>query len=304
MTGASTPPMSLYDGLVEHGLIIPVGVQGAFGRGAVFELLLARFNALVDEISRDDGAHYCVFPPVISRKIIEKLNYMDSFPHLCGAVCSYFGDERGSKGFSQRITAGEQWGDLLQMTDVVLNPAACYPVYPSFTGVVPDSGHLVTMFNWVFRHEPSPQPTRMQSFRVREFVRVGTPTQVVEWRDMWLQRGLTLLQSLGLDAVSDVASDPFFGRAGKIMAASQAQQQLKFEMLVPVNDGDSPTAVCSFNYHQQYFGTAFDILLPSGGPASTACLGFGLERIVIALVKTHGFDPARWPGAVRTKLGL
>jgi hypothetical protein len=34
----------LYDGLVESGLIIPVGVQGIFGRNAVFEDVLARFD--------------------------------------------------------------------------------------------------------------------------------------------------------------------------------------------------------------------------------------------------------------------
>ena len=103
----------------------------------------------------------------------------------------------------------------------MLNPAACYPVYPSFTGVVPKGGRLVTMMNWVYRHEPSPEPTRMQSFRVREFVRVGTADEVVEWRDMWLQRGLEILQGLGLPARSDVAADPFFGRGGKMLAASQ-----------------------------------------------------------------------------------
>ena len=73
-------------------------------------------------------------------------------------------------------------------------------MYPTLTGTVPKGGRLVDMLNWVFRHEPSPEPTRMQSFRVREFVRIGTPDEVVEWRDMWLQRGLTLLQSLGLPA--------------------------------------------------------------------------------------------------------
>lgn len=303
MQEANTPSTSLYDGLVAHGLIIPVGVHGAFGRGAVFESVLARFNSLVDEISRDDAATYCVFPPVISRKLIEKLKYMESFPHLCGAVCSYFGDERTAKGFGQRLAAGDPWIDMLQMTDVVLNPAACYPVYPSFTGTVPENGHLVTMLNWVFRHEPSAQPTRLQSFRVREFVRVGTPEQVVEWRDMWLKRGLDLLHSLALDARSDVATDPFFGRAGKMLAASQAEQQLKFEVLVPVNDGDAPTSLCSFNYHQQYFGSAFEIRLRNGDVASTACLGFGLERVVVALFKTHGFDVNRWPAAVRARLG-
>ncbi len=292
----------LYEGLVRHGHIVPVGVQGAFGRGAVFEDVLDRFNQLVSRLSAGDGAAYMVFPPIINRELLEKLNYMDSFPHLCGAVCSFFGTEKEAKGFGERIRDGKPWSDLLGMTGVVLNPAACYPVYPTFTGTCPDHGHLVTMLNWVYRHEPSPEPTRMQSFRVREFVRVGTADQVLEWRDMWLKRGLTLLLDLGLDARSDVASDPFFGRAGKMLAASQAQQQLKFEVLVPVNSVEAPTAVCSFNFHQQYFGSAFDIKLAGGQVASTACLGFGLERIVMALFRTHGFDVDRWPAAVRRQL--
>ena len=58
---------SFYNGLVTHGLIIPTTVQGAFGRGAVFEDVLERFNALVSEIARDDGAEVYTFPPIIDR---------------------------------------------------------------------------------------------------------------------------------------------------------------------------------------------------------------------------------------------
>jgi len=36
--------------------------------------------------------------------------------------------------------------------------------------------------------------------------------------------------------------------------------------------------------------------------ANTACLGFGLERVVMALFKTHGFEPKTWPLAVRERL--
>ena len=142
----------------------------------------------------------------------------------------------------------------------------------------------------------------MQSFRVREFVRVGTPDQVVSWRDMWLQRGLDLLGSLGLPARSDVASDPFFGRGGKIMAESQKQQKLKFEVVVPVISATDPTACCSFNFHQDHFGSTFAIKTQDGAVANSACLGFGLERIVMALFKTHGFDTGRWPKSVRAQL--
>jgi hypothetical protein len=36
--------------------------------------------------------------------------------------------------------------------------------------------------------------------------------------------------------------------------------------------------------------------------AHTACVGFGEERIVLALLRTHGFDPERWPVEVRKRL--
>src|SRR6201996_1360070 len=302
MSATDYDALKFHDGLVKAGLIVPVGVQGAFGRNHVFESVLEGFNAAVTRLAKDDGAEYFVFPPVIDRKVLEKTDYMDSFPHLAGTVHSFFGKELDARKLSERIHAGEPWGDAMGITDVTLNPAACYPVYPSFTGVVPKEGRLVTMLNWVYRHEPSPEPTRMQSFRVREFVRVGTPDEVVEWRDMWLQRGLDLLTSPGLPARSDVASDPFFGRGGKILAAGQKEQKLKFEVLVPVISAEDPTAVCSFNFHQEHFGSTFDIRTQDGNVANTACLGFGLERIVMALFKTHGFDPARWPQSVRQRL--
>jgi len=131
---------------------------------------------------------------------------------------------------------------------------------------------------------------------------VGTPAQVSAWRDMWLDRGVALLTGLGLPAKPDVASDPFFGRGGKILAMNQKEQKLKFEVLVPVISETEPTAVCSFNLHGDHFGGTFEIRTPDGETAHTACLGFGLERVTMALFRTHGFDPSRWPADVRAQL--
>ena len=105
-----------------------------------------------------------------------------------------------------------------------------------------------------------------------------------------------------VSARSDVASDPFFGRGGKILAAGQKEQKLKFEVLVPVISAEDPTAVCSFNFHQEHFGSTVDIRTQDGNVANTACLGFGLERIVMALFKTHGFDTGKWPKETRQLL--
>ena len=243
MSATDFDALKFHEGLVKAGLIVPVGVQGAFGRNHVFESVLEGFNAAVTRLAAADRAEYFVYPPVIDRKVLEKTDYMDSFPHLAGTVHSFFGKELDARKLSERIHAGEPWGAEMGITDVTLNPAACYPVYPSFAGTVPAEGRLVTMLNWVFRNEPSIEPTRMQAFRVREFVRCGTPDQVVQWRDMWLQRGLKLLGELGLPAASDVASDPFFGKGGKMLAASQREQKLKFEVLVPVISKDKPDRV-------------------------------------------------------------
>jgi hypothetical protein len=88
-----------------------------------------------------------------------------------------------------------------------------------------------------------------------------------------------------------------------MLAASQREQALKFEILVQIA-GPEPTAIASFNYHQDHFASTYGIRLEDGGVAHTACLGFGHERIVLALLKTHGLDPQVWPDEVRGKLAL
>jgi seryl-tRNA synthetase len=299
MPATEYDPLKFHDGMVRAGLIVPVGVQGIFGRNHVFEDVLARFDAAVTKL---ETADFFVFPPTIERRILEKVGYMDNFPQLAGTVHSFFGKELDARKLAERIHAGGAWGDAMAITDVSLNPAACYPLYPTLPGTVPDAGRVVTMLNWVFRHEPSPEPTRMQAFRVREYVACGPPEFVIEWRDKWLERGKQLLEGLGLPAKADVATDPFFGKGGKMLAASQRELKLKFEVLVPVISTDNPTACCSFNYHEAKFTDAFAIKLPGGADCHTACLGFGLERCVMALFQTHGFDPGNWPSAVRAKL--
>ena len=295
-------PEKLYRGLIEHRLIVPTGVQGTFARSAAFEDVLARFDALVMQTAKDDRAEPLTFPPVMNRRVLEKAGYLESFPHLCGAVASFRGDDTQAQELSERIHRGESWMDLLELTDVAMNPAACYPVYPTLAGVIPDRGRLITVLNWVFRHEPSNEPTRLQAFRMREFIRVGGAEEVVAWREMWLDRSLNLLQSLGLPVAPDAASDPFFGRAGEMLASGQRERRLKIEILMPIISNSSPTAICSFNYHEEHFSSPFDIRMADGALAKTGCLGFGLERIVMALFKTHGFDIAEWPAEVRKRL--
>lgn len=292
------------DALVRHGLLIPTGVDGLYGRSGMFEEVVERFDALITRRGRADGAETMRFPPALNRREFERSEYLKSFPHLAGTIHSFAGDERGHRTLLRRLEQGEDWTEQQAATDIVMTPAACYPVYPAIAarGALPAEGRLVDVFSYCFRHEPSLDPARMQMFRMREYIRIGTPDQVVEFRETWMERGDALMESLGVPVEIDVANDPFFGRAGTMLSNSQREQKLKFELLIPIACEEAPTACLSFNYHQDHFGHLWDIRTADGAVAHTACVGFGMERVALALFRHHGFDPAGWPAAVRAVL--
>jgi len=289
------------DELVRHRLIFPSEVLGVWALSEVFESVLRRFDARVRALAAEDGAERLHFPPALPRRLLERTGYLDFFPHLVGTVFSFGGSEEEARELGRRAREGESWSALQAQTDLALTPAACYPVYPTLSGVLPESGRTVEVQNHCFRHEPSDDPGRLQLFRMHEVIRLGRRETVLAWRAAWADRSLALLGALELDAETVEASDPFFGRAGKMLAAGQREQGLKFEIVVPIAS-DEPTAVCSFNYHQGHFAALFGITLPDGSMAHTACLGFGLERVTLALFRRHGPDPEEWPGTVRAAL--
>jgi seryl-tRNA synthetase len=290
--------------LLERGLLLATGVRGVYGRGPGFEEIRLRFDERVTRAFEIEATEAMRFPPVLPRHQLETTDYLKSFPQLAGTVFAFEGSEAQAAEQQERAHEHADWSAFQSMTDLVLMPAACYPVYPALAarGPLPAAGVTVDPgAAYVFRHEPSDDPARMQMFHMRELVHVGDPDEVMRWRDAWLDRALTLVRAIGLDAEPDVASDPFFGRGGRMLAASQREQALKIEIQVRIC-GPGTTAIASFNCHQDHFATKYGITLAGGGQAHTACLGFGHERIVLALLRTHGFDPEAWPSAVRREL--
>ena len=53
-----------------------------------------------------------------------------------------------------------------------------------------------------------------------------------------------------------------------------------------------------------HFGHGFDLHLADGTPAHSACIGFGLDRITLALFAVHGMRVEAWPEEVRSALSL
>jgi seryl-tRNA synthetase len=288
-------------GLVAASLLFPTGIDGIYGRSGMYEDVINGLSGLISR-QREPGTEVMRFPPVMSRQILEKSGYLQSFPNLLGCVCALHGTEAEIRAAAD----GGDWTSSLLPADLVLTPAACYSVYPLVAnrGPLPSGGLRIDVACDCFRREPSLKLDRLQSFRMREYVCIGSPEEVAEFRDSWLARGRQMADQLGLDHTVDLANDPFFGRAGQMKGISQRQQALKFELLVPLYSAEQPTACMSFNYHRDHFGLVWGIRDSLRATAHTGCAAFGMDRLAVALFWKHGADVADWPKSVREAVGL
>jgi len=290
---------------IAEALLLPSGIDGIYARTAVYEDVVNGLAAFISR-QREPGTEVLRFPPVMSRRQLEKSGYLKSFPHFLGCVCCLGGAEAEVRGAVETFDAGGDWTAALSAADLVLTPAACYPVYPlvASRGEVPAEGLKFDVASDCFRREPSRDLDRLQSFRMREYVCVGRPEQIDDFRRRWMARAQDLARQLGLPHRLDTASDAFFGRGGKLMAMSQIEQALKFELLIPLRSAADPTACMSFNYHRDHFGTTWNLRNTAGQVMHTGCVAFGMDRLALALFATHGLDLQDWPAATRKALML
>ena len=286
-------------------LFRPMGVDGVHARTAAYEGVIEILGALISSY-RDAEAEILRFPPVMSRRQLEKSGYLKSFPNLLGCVCALHGSDDEINEAVGRHDAGGDWTTSLTPADLVLSPAACYPVYPiaAARGAVPTQGYVFDIAADVFRHEPSREIDRFQSFRMREYVCIGAPELVSAFRTRWMARAQEIASLLLLPFTLETASDPFFGRMGTMKAVAQLQAALKFELLIPVRSAEKPTACMSFNYHKEHFGNVWDMKLHNGELAHSGCVAFGMDRLAVAMFAIHGLDMNAWPASVRTALSL
>ena len=282
-------------------LLLPTPVGGVYARTGLFEQVVEGLSLFISR-HREPETQVLRFPPVMSRIELERSGYLHSFPHLLGGVSCLKGNEAAIRATVEH----SNWVNELSATELVLSPAACYPVYPmaAARGPVPPRGLLFDVASDCFRHESTHEVGRFQTFRMREFVCLGTPEQVLEFRTRWIVVAQRMAKLLGVEHRIAPASDPFFGRAGRLAAMSQLEQSLKFELLIPLRSGEEPTACMSFNCHRDHFSTIWHLLTEDGEKAHTGCVAFGLDRLALAMFKTHGLDLSKWPAIVCENLSI
>src|SRR5689334_2741749 len=126
--------------LVAAGLLVPMGVRGVYGRGADFERVIDRFDALVSREGAQLHPEVMRFPPIFSRENYEKIDHINNFPDLMGSLHTFCGGDHEHRAMLDKFERKEDWSRDLTPAEVMMTPAICYPLYPTASGALPEGG--------------------------------------------------------------------------------------------------------------------------------------------------------------------
>ncbi|MEU8518854.1 hypothetical protein [Streptomyces sp. NBC_01216] len=245
----------------------------------VHTALLHGLDGLLAGLAARLAAPEVVGPPLLSVEALARLDFFRNFPHL-GVSAGRFTPEA-----LDGLAAGEPPADLpLRPTGHLLPSATCYGLLLSLEGRdVGDTGLRLSATGRCFRNETHYDGLRrLWGFHMREVLYLGTKDGALEHLEQGAEFVRGLAGRLGLVLTRATADDPFYDKGGS-RARLMALDPVKHEFSAP--DG---TAVSSVNRHRNFFGERLGIRAGSHGPAYSACVAFGVERWVHAMILAHG----------------
>lgn len=290
--------------LLRSGDLVEFG-QGRFGFGNRLTRLIRRLDDMCLEYAAEFDASHAQYPSIIGADVLDTCRYLRSFPHSLCLVSHLREDLDGIEAFAREA----QWADgrlsmpreSLDDVKVLLSPSVCFHCYAGMSKRRIAEPTTVTAVGKCFRYESGNLSglERLWDFTMREVIFVGNREFVLHGRDASIGSVVRLLGRLGLQFTIETASDPFFIDVFTAQSTFQRLFDLKYEIRAALPYAGRTLAVGSFNYHQDFFGRAFEITAQDEGPAHTGCVAFGLERLALAIVAQHGVDPEGWPDVLR-----
>lgn len=267
---------------------------GVVLKGPVASLFL-QLDGDLRAIGQSLGATPMIVPSILPAVELRRIDYFTSFPHLICLPASPRADADTLEAFRRANGADGEGPLVVEAFDelrAVLAPAACYGVYPALRDMkLADAGEVFDVRATCFRREAFFESLRrLGTFTMREAVYVGTMDGAQAHLENGRARVLALADHYGLSVAVEAATDPFFDPARSKRYAHQKLFPSKFEICV------GEMAIGSLNLHRNFFGEAYRITC-GDVPASTACVAYGIERWLAAVLDAHGPDPRNWPGA-------
>jgi hypothetical protein len=243
---------------------------------AIFTLLEAQFQGIADKL----GAIPVSGPPLLGEQDLVKLDFFRNFPHLALTAARF--SEQDVRDLANGAPADSGSQRALQPTGIFLPTATCYGLLLALQGRRLAEVQRLTAVGLCLRNEQEYVGLRrLRGFHMREVLYVGSSDGALAHLEAAADLAGNLARAIGLRVGFEPACDPFYLGDGPRSLLTRLDP-VKHEFVVP--DG---TAIGSVNRHRNFFGDRLDIWF-GGAAAYSACLAFGVERWVHALVTEHG----------------
>lgn len=185
-------------------------------------------------------------------------------------------------------------------SNAVLSPSACFYVYERYKDTVFKDNTSLTFLQNVFRNEKDKNNEfgRLRDYHVREIVFVGSEEYVDTSINRMINQTSRFMVELGLkgdiESATDLFITPNMNRYKLIQMHNKAKYELRLEY-----DNNRDISVASFNRHGKTFSHTFNIGVSGVENVVSGCIGYGIERFVMAFLSQYGCNVENMPRCVR-----
>lgn len=295
------PVRDAWSELLQRKWVTPVGEGHVILRGPAAQLA-GLIDYKIEHMFADAfQAEREYYPATILCQTLDRIHHFTSFPehidfvsHLRRdlEVINQFSAECKEKGWSPQLNEAK-----MAETDFAICPSCCYHCYEGMENwELEPPGRCTTMSVACHRYEGTNHRTmsRLRAFTQRDVVWVGQPPFVIDSRAKAEGLIVQWAKAWELSGTLETANDMFFTDDYAIKASFQRQQQAKKELRLHIPFEKQAISVFSSNFHAMTFGKVFNIKL-GGRPATSGCVGWGIERWVYAIFSQFGLDFDKWP---------
>lgn len=185
-------------------------------------------------------------------------------------------------------------------SNAVLSPSACFHVYERYKDTVFKDNTSLTFLQNVFRNEKDKNNEfgRLRDYHVREIVFVGSEEYVDTSINRMINQTSRFMVELGLKGDIESATDLFITPNMNRYKLIQMHNKSKYELRLEYNN-NRDISVASFNRHGKTFSHTFNIGVSGVENVVSGCIGYGIERFVMAFLSQYGCNVENMPKCVR-----
>ena len=179
----------------------------------------------------------------------------------------------------------------LDGSDIGMNsPTVCYHMYSYYADDFVDGNktHILTGKCSRFEEGELNDLTRLINFTGQEIVHIGSHDYVENCFAKSVEYVRMIFKYLNLDYKFENATDPFFGASAKAKRRVQRMGGTKIEYKLYFPNEKKYLPVGSFNFIGKLYHNRFNIKNTQTEDVSSACWGWGLERLMYALISQKG----------------